>query len=131
MKMMSAKLLMKLVGAGIGCTLAFGGAARSADSAKIAGSSCTAPPLLRCPEGNCAPDVMAAPGEAVEPKSGRKFYLDFPCDLKPGEKVNFILNIHGATSISAWQRQYFPALDFKEKYRLVIATPTSATANRI
>ena len=53
--------------------------------------------------------------------------LDYPCDLKPGEKVVFILNIHGAGSIGNWQRHYFPAMDYKEKYRLVVATPTAAT----
>jgi len=49
--------------------------------------------------------------------------------LKPGEKVTFILNIHGAGSIGNWQRHYFPAMDYKEKYRLVIATPTAATSS--
>ena len=102
-----------------------------AESMRIAGSVCSAPPQLSCPDGNCPKESMAEPGEAVEPNSGRRFYLDFPCDLKPGEKINFILSIHGATSNGAWMRHYFPALDYKEKYRLVIATPTSATSNRI
>lgn len=113
----------------VGCALAFG--VDAAEPLRIAGSACTAPPRLSCPDGNCATDETAGRGDAVEPKSGRKFYLDFPCDLKPGEKVNFILNIHGATSYGAWQRHYFPAIDYKEKYRLVIATPTSGNANRI
>ena len=70
-------------------------------------------------------------GRGGRPEIGGRFYLDFPCDLKPGEKVNVILSIHGAGSIGAWMRHYFPLVDYKEKYRLVIATPTSATANRI
>jgi hypothetical protein len=107
------------------CGLAFG------ESLRIAGSACTSPPRLNCPQGDCARELLAEPGEAIEPVSGRRFYLDFPCDLKPGEKVNFILNMHGATSNGAWMRHYFPAVDYKEKYRLVIATPTSATATRI
>lgn len=102
-----------------------------AQSMRIAGSVCSAPPQLNCPDGNCSKESLAQPGEAVEPKSGRRFYLDFPCDLAPGEKVNLILSIHGATSNGAWMRHYFPAKDYKEKYRLVIATPTSATANHI
>jgi hypothetical protein len=101
------------------------------ESLRIAGSACTSPPRLNCPRGDCARELLAEPGEAAEPASGRRFYLDFPCDLKPGEKVNFILNMHGATSNGAWMRHYFPAVDYKEKHRLVIATPTSATATRI
>lgn len=64
---------------------------------------------------------------AVDEKTGRKFYLDDPDDLKPGEEVNFILSLHGGGSVGAWQRLYFPAIDYKERYRLVIATPSAAT----
>ncbi len=64
---------------------------------------------------------------AVDEKTGRKFYLDDPDDLKPGEKVTFLLNLHGGGSVGAWQRAYFPAVDYKDKYRLVIATPSAAT----
>jgi pimeloyl-ACP methyl ester carboxylesterase len=64
---------------------------------------------------------------ALDEKTGRKFYLDDPDDLKPGEPVVFILNLHGGGSVGAWQRAYFPAVDYKEKYRLVIATPSAAT----
>jgi hypothetical protein len=64
-------------------------------------------------------------GNAVEPKTGRKFFLDYPCDLKRGEKVTFILSLHGAGSYGNWQRHYFPIVDFKDKYRLVIATPNA------
>ena len=64
---------------------------------------------------------------AVDEKTGRKFYLDDPDDLQPGEDVVFILSLHGGGSVGAWQRLYFPAFDYKEKYRLVIATPSAAT----
>src|SRR6185312_4019241 len=64
---------------------------------------------------------------AVDEKTGRKFYLDDPDDLKPGEKVTFLLNLHGGGSVGAWQRGYFPAVDFKDEYRLVVATPSAAT----
>ena len=67
-------------------------------------------------------------GNAVEAKTGRKFFLDYPCDLKPGEDVVFVLNLHGMGSIGNWQRHYFPIVDLKDKYRLVIATPSAATA---
>jgi len=91
----------------------------------LAGSICTASPRINCPESNCPREAMADRGSATEPLSGRKFYLDFPCDLKQDEKVTFILNLHGAGSIGTWQRHYFPVVDLKEKYRLVIATPTA------
>jgi hypothetical protein len=64
---------------------------------------------------------------ALDSKTGRKFYLDDPDDLKPGEEVIFLLNLHGGGSVGSWQRAYFPAVDYKEKYRLVIATPSAAT----
>jgi hypothetical protein len=64
---------------------------------------------------------------AVDPKTDRKFTLDTPEDLKPGEPVHFLLSLHGGGSVGAWQRLYFPAHEFKEKYRLVIATPSAAT----
>ncbi len=64
---------------------------------------------------------------AVDEKTGRKFYLDDPDDLKPGEKVTFLLNLHGGGSVGAWQKAYFPAVDYKDKYRLVVATPSAAT----
>src|SRR6185503_14144057 len=67
------------------------------------------------------------PGPVVEMKTRRTYFLDYPCDLKPGEKVTFILSLHGAGSYGNWQRHYFPIMDFKDKYRLVIATPNSPT----
>jgi pimeloyl-ACP methyl ester carboxylesterase len=64
---------------------------------------------------------------AVDAASGRKFYLDDPDDLKPDEPLTFLLNLHGGGSVGAWQRLYFPAQDYKDRYRLVIATPSAAT----
>jgi pimeloyl-ACP methyl ester carboxylesterase len=64
---------------------------------------------------------------AMDEKTGRKFYLDDPDDLQPGEKVVFLLNLHGGGSVGAWQRLYFPAFDYKERDRLVVATPSAAT----
>ena len=64
---------------------------------------------------------------AVDEKLRRKFYVDDPDDLRPGEKLVFLLSLHGGGSVGAWQRAYFPAYQYKEKYRLVVATPSSAT----
>jgi pimeloyl-ACP methyl ester carboxylesterase len=64
---------------------------------------------------------------ATDEKTGRKYFLDDPDDLKPGEKVTFLLNLHGGGSHGTWQHLYFPAHEYKEKYRLVVATPSAAT----
>lgn len=49
--------------------------------------------------------------------------VDYPCDLREDEKVTFILNVHGAGSFANWQRHYFPAKDFVEEHRLIVAHP--------
>jgi len=64
---------------------------------------------------------------ALDEKTGRKFYLDDPEDLRGGGNLTFILSLHGGGSVGAWQRAYFPVADFKDRYRLVIATPSAAT----
>jgi len=74
-----------------------------------------------------APCTATVADMVTEPRTGRTYMLDYPCDLKAGEKVTFILSLHGAGSSHTWQRQYFPAYDYKDKYRLVIATPFSPT----
>lgn len=61
--------------------------------------------------------------------TGRKFYLDYPDDLNGSEPVTFLLSLHGAGSFGAWQRLYFPACDYVNSHRLVVATPTAATAD--
>jgi pimeloyl-ACP methyl ester carboxylesterase len=94
-------------------------------AADVLGVACETPPPAHCAEGDCGAKT-ALPGNVTEPDSGRQYFLDYPCDLQPGEEVMFILNIHGAGSIGNWQRHYFPAMDYKEKYRLVVATPTAA-----
>ena len=93
---------------------------------ELGGVACQTPPPMHCPESGCPADVIAQTGAAVEPNTGRNFFLDYPCDLKAGEKVTFILSLHGAGSIGNWHRHYFPLIDYKDKYRLVVATPTSS-----
>lgn len=63
----------------------------------------------------------------VDPKLKRKCFLDEPDDLKADERFLFILNLHGGGSHGTWQHLYFPAQDYKEKYRLVVVTPSAAT----
>jgi hypothetical protein len=95
--------------------------------AELAGVACATPPPLHCPAANCPGELQTDQGTAVEPKTGRKFFLDYPCDWKRGEKVTFILSLHGAGSYGNWQRHYLPLMDYKDKYRLVIATPNTPT----
>jgi hypothetical protein len=94
---------------------------------RLAGAACTTPPTLHCPDKDCTGDRVINPGPVVEMKTRRTYFLDYPCDLKAGEKVTFILSLHGAGSYGNWQRHYFPIVDFKDQYRLVIATPNSPT----
>src|SRR5262245_15165714 len=75
----------------------------------LAGVACTSP--------QAAGGQTAGQGSAVEPKTGRSFFLDYPCDLKNNERVVFILSLHGAGASGNWQRRYFPAVDYVHKYR--------------
>ena len=93
----------------------------------IAGAPCAAPPVLHCPDADCSSDRVINQGPIVEMKTRRTYFLDYPCDLKADEKVTFVLSLHGAGSYGNWQRHYFPIVDYKDKYRLVIATPNSPT----
>lgn len=94
-------------------------------SLRLAGAPCAAPPYLHCPDKDCLGDRVINPGPVVEMKTRRTYFLDYPCDLKKGEQVTLILSLHGGGSYANWQRHYFPLLDYVDKYRLVVATPSS------
>lgn len=93
----------------------------------LAGIACESPPPAHCPEADCPVELFSELGNAIDSATGRQFFLDYPCDLKPGEDVTFVLSLHGGGSIANWQRNYFPLMDYKEKYRLVIATPSGTS----
>jgi hypothetical protein len=78
---------------------------------------------MHCPDADCPGDRVINQGAVVEMKTRRTYFLDYPCDPKPGEKVTFVLSLHGGGSYGNWTRHYFPIMDYKDKYRLVIATP--------
>ena len=92
---------------------------------QIAGTQCVNPPPEHCPDQNCDAQTVTSTGSVVDAKTGRKYFLDYPCDLKKGEKVTFVMSLHGGGSYGNWQRNYFPLMDYKDKYRLVIATPNA------
>ncbi len=113
----------------VAAVVAFVGVARAQaqQSFQFAGAPCVTPPYLHCPDTDCSADREINQGPVVEMKTRRTYFLDYPCDLKPGEKVTLILSIHGAGAYGNWQRHYFPLLDYVDKYRLVVATPNSPT----
>jgi hypothetical protein len=122
--MKASRKLLWLLGT-LSTALAFTGLAAAQDALQIPGASCTVPPILQCPDSECPGAVVINPGPVVEMQTRRTYFLDYPCDLKKGEKVTFILSLHGGGSYGNWQRHYFPLKDYKDKYRLVIATPNS------
>lgn len=93
----------------------------------LLGVDCAAPPTWHCPDTDCLSAVITQPGNTVEMKTRRTFFLDCPSDYKPGDKVNVVLSLHGYGSYANWQRNYFPAYDVKDKYKLVVITPGSPT----
>jgi hypothetical protein len=112
----------------VGFVTAFSGYANAQQQPiQLGGVPCTPYPFLQCPDKDCPVERVISQGPAVEMKTRRSYFLDYPCDLKPGEKVTFILALHGGGSYGNWQRHYFPIMDYKDKYRLVIATPNSPT----
>lgn len=125
---MNSTPAMKLLTA---VSFALGASFSLAEPVRVAAASCETPPVASCTAEGCEAGLFGNLGNATEPKTGRKFFLDYPCDLEKGEKINFILSIHGGGSIGNWQRHYFPALDYKEKYRLVVATGTAATTEPV
>ena len=113
----------------MGAILMFSGMASAQEEQpfRLAGTICPATPYLHCPDSECAGALVVNQGNVVEMKSRRTYFLDYPCDLKKGEQVTFILSLHGFGSYGNWQRNYFPIMDYKDKYRLVIATPNAPT----
>lgn len=105
-----------------GSLLLSGGAAAAVEDVTLDGVACSAPEL-HCPDADCPVELITRAGNAIEPRSGRSFFLDYPCGLAPGDAVTFVLNVHGTAAPANWHRHYFPAHDFKDSYELVVATP--------
>ncbi len=123
-RLLQTKLLPALFGS-IACLLT--GVTFAEGPSKLLGTNCDAPPVWHCPDRECDSAVVTQPGDNVEPNSRRTFFLDCPSGYKPGDKVNIVLSLHGGGSYANWQRNYFPVMDVKDKYKLVIITPGSPT----
>src|ERR1700741_839622 len=122
---MKRPLSLLVLVATLSFAIPFTGYARPQETVRFAGTTCDATPYLHCPDKDCIGGRVINEGNVVEMKTRRTCFLDSPCDLKKGEKVTFILSLHGAGSYGNWQRHYFPILDYKDKYHLVIATPNA------
>ena len=96
-----------------------------AEPLQLSAAPCTPPPVDECVRGEDCGALVIEQGPAVNPDTGRNYYLDYSCDLKKGEKVNLVLNLHGGGSYGNWQRHYFPIKDYAGDYNLVIATPNA------
>jgi hypothetical protein len=123
----TCKLIARLVIAMAAIAAASSAHAQQPLFSQFTGSTCVRPATLHCPDKDCVGDRVMNPGQVVEMKTRRTYFLDYPCDLKPDEKVTVVLSLHGAGSWGNWQRHYFPILDYVDKYRLVVATPNSPT----
>src|SRR5262245_53398304 len=79
---------------------AFAGSALAQPAAPAAGTllgtNCNAPPVYHCPDASCESPVVTQPGNTVEMKSRRTYFLDCPAGYKPGDKVTLVLSLHGA-----------------------------------
>ncbi len=91
----------------------------------LLGTDCDAPPVYHCPDSSCDSAVVTQPGNNVELKTRRTYFLDCPKGYKPGDKVTVLLSLHGFGSYANWQRNYAPFYDVKDKYKLVVITPGS------
>ncbi len=124
--MKNQKLLWQACGLAFVLCLPLAGFAQD-QPLRFAGTTCTTAPYLHCPDSECSGPTVINQGNVVEMKTRRTYLLDYPCDLKKGEKVTFILSLHGGGSYGNWQRHYFPLLDYVSKHRLVVATPNAPT----
>jgi hypothetical protein len=60
---------------------------------RFAGTTCTPAPYLHCPDSECSGATVVNQGNVVEMKTRRTYFLDYPCDLKPGESATGSTNV--------------------------------------
>src|ERR1700733_9866523 len=66
----------------------------------------------------------------IEPITQRAFRLDVPNDLQEDAQPTLLLCLLGVGLSAAFQRNFFPAHDFCDKHRLIVATPEAAEPSR-
>ncbi|HEX3913054.1 MAG TPA: hypothetical protein VHW71_06070 [Steroidobacteraceae bacterium] len=96
--------LLNIVRALVSLSVFAAGAAMAQQARGLLGVNCAAPPAYHCPDTDCPASVLTQPGDSVELKTRRSFFLDCPADYKPGDKVNIILSLHGYGSFANWQK---------------------------
>lgn len=106
-------------------TLFFTGSVMAQESSTLLGVNCDQPPAWHCPDSQCSSATVTQPGDTVELKTRRTYFLDCPAGYQRGDKVTIVMSLHGFGSYANWQRNYFPAMDVKDKYNLVVITPGS------
>jgi pimeloyl-ACP methyl ester carboxylesterase len=101
------------------------GSALAQEAHTLLNVDCDAPPRWHCSERDCLGAVVTRPGDTVEPQTRRTFFLDCPAGYEPGDEVSILLSLHGGGSYANWQRDYFPAMDVKDKCNPVVLMPGS------
>src|SRR5262245_50153478 len=92
-RLVKKRMLMRILLA-LAITVVFlGGSSAQEQPFRFTGAACVTPPPLHCPDADCASDRVINQGSVVEMQTRRTYFLDYPCDLKPGEKVTFILSL--------------------------------------
>ena len=119
------RLKLTLNTSALGISLFCAGSAIAQQANTLLGVNCAAPPSWHCPDSDCPSAVVTQPGDTVEMQSRRTYFLDCPSDYTPGDKVSIVMSLHGFGSYANWQRNYFPVMDVKDKYKLVVITPGS------
>ncbi len=125
--MKSTRWIARLASATTLAAIAAPAFAQQPAASTLLGTNCNAPPVYHCPDTACESPVVTQPGNTVEMKTRRTYFLDCPAGYKPGDKVTLVLSLHGGGSYANWQRNYAPFMDVKDKYKLVIMTPGSPT----
>jgi hypothetical protein len=127
MKILSRLMRTAMLAAGTAVSAGLALAQAPAPAHALLGVDCDAPPAMHCPDTACDSNLVTQPGNTVELKTRRTFFLDCPKGYKAGDKVTVLMSLHGFGSYANWQRNYAPFYDVKDKYKLVVITPGSPT----
>jgi hypothetical protein len=95
-------------------------------------------PVVSIPDTACGPAAgldafvqgtgIPGPGSPNVKIGGKDVILSYPCGLKEGAHVTFILNLHGTMpdeTLKTYQHGYFSAHKLVNSHNLIVATPKS------